>query len=85
MTELGGISGISARDDREQLGGGGRRRKSGVADVRVSALNGSVCRKMQFKNETRQLLTKRVPRCEKIVGPPATAPALVISEGLQGR
>ena len=57
--------------------------ESRIADVRFRELDGSICRDMQFKNDTGQFLNKGVTRCEKVVVPAATARALAIREGFQ--
>jgi hypothetical protein len=69
--------------------------KSRIADVRFSALDGSICREIQFKNDTGQFLNNRLTRCddvdENVVVPPAGGPidpterALAIREGFQKR
>jgi hypothetical protein len=69
--------------------------RSRIADVRFSALDGSICREVQFKNDTGQFLNNRLTRCdgadENVVVPPTGAPldpterALAIREGFQKR
>jgi hypothetical protein len=69
--------------------------RSRIADVRFSALDGSICREIQFKNDTGQFLNNRLTRCdgtdENVVVPPAGGPldpterALAIREGFQKR
>lgn|SRR5712671_6252534 len=58
---------------------------SRIADVRISELDGSICREMQFSNDTGQLLNTKVTRCEKVVVPPATTRSLAIREGFRRR
>jgi hypothetical protein len=69
--------------------------QSRIADVRFSALDGSICREVQFKNDTGQFLNPRLTRCdgsdENVVVPPAGGPldpterALAIRDGFQKR
>ena len=61
--------------------------------MRFSALDGSTCREIQFKNDTGQFLNSRPTRCdgadENVLVPPAgppfdpTARALAIREGFR--
>jgi hypothetical protein len=66
--------------------------ESRIADVRFSALDGSICREIQFKNDTGQFLNNRLTRCDgadRNVVPSAPtswpARALAIGEGFQRR